>query len=85
MSRTQIYLEKSQHDALRREAVRQRRTVSEIIRGIIRERFAAKKRAVHPARRHETLLEAAERINKIGLKGPKDLAKNMDKYLYGDI
>ena len=85
MSRTQIYLEKSQLDALRKEAARRQATVSEIIRAIIRERFAAQKRTAHQARKHETLLEAAERIGKLAEKGPRDLAKNMDKYLYGNI
>ncbi len=33
----------------------------------------------------ETLVQFAERIRKMGFRGPKDLASNMDKYLYGDM
>jgi len=33
--------------------------------------------------REETLLEFAERLSKIGFKGPKDLSYNLDHYLYG--
>lgn len=85
MSRTQIYLEKSQLDALRTEAARRRGTVSAVIRELIREKFARTQRQHSMKIKHETLLEAAERINRLGIKGPRDLAKNMDKYLYGRI
>lgn len=33
----------------------------------------------------ETLVQFAERIRKMGFRGPKDLASNMDRYLYGDM
>ena len=56
-------------------------TVSAIIRLIIEEKFRAKpKKSVQ---KHESLLEAARRVNKLGPKGPPDLATNLDKYLYG--
>ncbi len=82
MSRTQIYLEKSQLEALRKQAQKRRLTVSAIIREIIRENLTVKRRPTLKIK-HESLLEASDRIGKMGMKGPKDLARNVDKYLYG--
>lgn len=82
MSRTQIYLGKSQLEALRKQAQKRRLTVSAIIRDIIRENFMTKRKPILKIK-HESLLEASDRIGKMGMKGPKDLARNVDKYLYG--
>jgi len=77
MNRTQIYLTKTQIEALRQIAQKRNTSISEVIRSLIRERF--KKVPV----KKEGLLSAARRINKFGIKGPRDLATNLDKYLYG--
>ena len=83
MSRTQIYLEKSQLEALRKQAQKRHITVSAVIRDIIRENLAARRR--HPLKiKHESLLEASDRIGKLGAPGPRDLASRMDDYLYGE-
>ena len=78
MQRTQIYLPKSQLDSLRSMALRRSTTVSHLMRAIVDEKLHARPQAKH----HETLVEAARRINKLGKPGPKDLAINMDYYLY---
>ena len=82
MSRTQIYLEKSQLEALRKQAQKRRLTVSAIIREIIRENLTAKRKPILKIH-HESLLEASDRISKLAKNGPKDLASRVDYYLYG--
>ncbi|PIS39459.1 MAG: hypothetical protein COT33_01800 [Candidatus Nealsonbacteria bacterium CG08_land_8_20_14_0_20_38_20] len=81
MNRTQIYLPKIQIEFLRRLAQKQKTSVSEIIRSSIREKLE-KGISTVPIKK-EGLLCAARRINRMGKKGPEDLAINLDKYLYG--
>lgn len=84
MNRTQIYLPKTQRDALRNLARKHRVSVSEVIRMILREKFVKARRPVGMPS-PETLIEAAERINKLGGKhAPRDLASRLDVYLYGE-
>ena len=83
MNRTQIYLPKTQTDALRTLARRRRSTLSEVIRAILGERLRADNVFNRRAPR-ETLLDAAKRISALGKKGPRDLASNIDTYLYGE-
>lgn len=79
MNRTQIYLPKKQIEILRKEAQKQRTTTSEVIRRILREKTERT-----PTRlQRESLFDAAKRINVKGMKGPRDLASDLDKYLYG--
>lgn len=82
MNRTQIYLPRKQIEVLRREAARKHTTVSGVIRGVLEERFEPARNAKRE-RPHETLLEFARRVNLGGKRAPRDLAKNLDKYLYG--
>ena len=80
MTRTQIYLLKSQIDSLRKMAQKKKTSVSEIVRSILQEELQRKK---IPSRKHESLLDVAKRINAMGEQGPRDLATNLDAYLYG--
>lgn len=57
-------------------------TVSGVIRTILEDRLETTKME-KKERPHETLLEFADRMKKIGFRGPKDLASNLDEYLYG--
>lgn len=82
MERTQIYLPKSQIRKLRELAYKKKTTVSGLVRDAVDVQYAPQAR-VTPKKQRETLLEFAKRINSIGPKGPKDLATNMDAYLYG--
>lgn len=82
MTRTQIYLPKTQLDVVRRIAVKERSTVSEVIRNILKERFKDGNRLASKGK-VESLVEAADRISKMGFRGPKDLASRLDHYLYG--
>ena len=83
MNRTQIYLPKTHIEALRKVARKNRTTVSEVIRDLVKERVGAS-RAAPKIPKHESLLQAAKRINALGVEGPKDLATHIDAYLYGE-
>lgn len=77
VNRTQIYLTKTQIDTLRQVAQKRKVSMSEVIRSLIKEKVEKA-----PVKK-EGLLSAARKINKLGIKGPKDLATLLDKYLYG--
>lgn len=81
MNRTQIYLPQRQIEILRKEAQKKRTTTSEIIRRILGERMEKMEKVARPQKR--SLFSAAKRINAKGTKGPRDLASNLDTYLYG--
>ena len=84
MERTQIYLPKSQIKRLKELAYKKKTTVSGLVRDAVDVQYAAPLKTVL-RKKEETFLEAADRINRLGPPGPKDLASNVDKYLYGDI
>ena len=84
MNRTQVYLPKSQLDALRRVARERSETVSEVIRALIRRNGEASPARRAPQGASRTLFTVLEEIKKSGERGPRDLAENMDKYLYGE-
>ncbi|MFH1584629.1 MAG: CopG family transcriptional regulator [Patescibacteria group bacterium] len=83
MERTQIYLPKSQIQKLKSLAQKKNTTVSELVRDAVDVQYAPMQ--IKPAlkKKRETLLEFAKRVNSIGCKGPRDLATNIDEYLYG--
>lgn len=83
MTRTQIYLPKSQLDALRKRARYESTTMSELLRRMLDVQLRMEKQEKQATSRHESLSDAFRRISKIGKPGPKDLAKNLDHYLYG--
>jgi hypothetical protein len=81
MNRTQIYLSDKQQVMLRKKARQRNTTVAAIVRELIDEGLHANKK--EKPKKHESLFEAAKRINKLGPPGPKDLASRVDYYLYG--
>ena len=81
MDRTQIYLPKKQLNLLKKEALKRDTTVSYLVREAITKKYSA---PVKPLKaRRKTFREMAKEIEKLGAHGPKDLAENMDEYLYG--
>ncbi len=80
MTRTQIYLQKKQIELLKRRAQARHVSMSEMIRSILDAELDD--RGSLPVR-HEGLLAAAKRINPHGARAPKDLARHLDRYLYG--
>ncbi|MEK7648437.1 MAG: ribbon-helix-helix protein, CopG family [Patescibacteria group bacterium] len=89
MQRTQIYLPRTQLLAVKEVARRQDTTTSEVIRKLIQQYVQTnaqdKKRAKTNKSFFSQTKSVIKKINRIGEKGPMDLAKNMDRYLYGDI
>lgn len=83
MKRTQIYFPKTQLDALRQLASERRETVSETIRTLLKPQLE-KRPSLGEAKKHPTLFDVLNEVKKMNQSGPKDLAKNLDKYLYGN-
>ncbi len=85
MIRTQIYLTPKQHTLLKRKAHEEKFTLSDAVRKIVDKdlRLSGKKEKRQNA--GKWLLSMAEEAEKLGAKGPPDLASNVDKYLYGEI
>lgn len=81
MIRTQIYLTPKQHSSLKKKAGLENSTVSEQIRKIIEAN--EEKSPSEEFNSGAWLLSMAEKAKKMKFKGPKDLASNVDKYLYG--
>ncbi len=83
MTRTQIYLPKTQIEKLWQEARRKNTNFSAIVRMILNEHIEQPRRRT--AKKVSGLLETAKKISKLGEKGPRDLASKLDHYLYGSI
>lgn len=80
MTRTQIYLPYDQISYLRQRALAENTSVSEIIRRVIEDSGPKKKTKINAGK---WLLSLAKLGEQRKVKGPKDLATNLDKYLYG--
>jgi len=80
MTRTQIYLPRDLINIFRQKAFEENISVSEAIRRAL-ESCGQKKKTKKNA--GKILLEMARDAERRGVKGPKDLASNVDKYLYG--
>jgi hypothetical protein len=83
MERTQIYLAKSQVKQLKELAQKKKTTLSELVRDAVDVQYEIGQPKIFPKQKKETVLDLANELNKIGFKGPKDLASNLDDYLYG--
>lgn len=85
MNRTQIYFPKSRIDELHKVARLRNVTLSEVIRELVEKGLQVEKPIEKKPRKFKSILETAREIQRMGFKGPKDLAQNLDKYLYGDM
>lgn len=89
MKRTQIYLPEQQLDQLKKMALRNDTSVSEMIRRCVGEKISVGRQRPSPVTEPrylnagEALLSIADEAEKKGIKGPSDLAASMDIYLYG--
>lgn len=81
MIRTQIYLTQKQHSSLKKKAASLNTTVSDQIRKIIEKDL--EERPLKEFNSGSWLLSMAAQAKRMKVKGPKDLASNVDKYLYG--
>jgi len=76
MKRTQIYLPEDLYNELRLETQSTKLSVSELIRQAVSEKLTKKMDA-------RGGVKTLARIAAIGATGPKDLAQNLEHYLYG--
>lgn len=83
MLRTQIYLPYSQIKALKEEAQKQNTSMSEIVRQVLDETLAKKEPKKKKFKNSGEWLEHYRKQTSFK-GGSKDLAKNIDKYLYGE-
>lgn len=77
MIRTQVYLPKTLYQQIDLVARREKKAKA----AVIRERL---EKSLKDNKPRETVRDAFLRLAAIGGKGPKDLSKNLDDYLYGD-
>lgn len=88
MRRTQLYLTQEQHDWLKKIAKQQDTTIAEINRraidACISQPETVNRNGAKPLTLGESMRQIAEIAKKEGFEGPKDLASNVDKYLYHD-
>lgn len=83
MRRTRIYFQENQIKMLRSIAQKWRASVSEVIRTTLdRELMKPIQKNKKNFNTGEWLLQLAWKFEGYKFRGPKDLAKNMDKYLY---
>jgi hypothetical protein len=82
MIRSQIYFPKTQHDQLRGLASRKRTTISRLVRLFVSQGMSGQKQPIRKSGA-QSLFELLEKVKKLGQYGPKDLASNIDEYLYG--
>lgn len=78
MIRTQVYLTEEQAQDIKLRARREKRREAEIIRELL----DVGRQAVAKQQR-ETTGESLLRLARLGGKGPADLSKRIDDYLYG--
>lgn len=76
MFRTQIYLPEELHQLAKLEAKKEHESLAEFIRRCLEKGIKEKKSQVP--------LKHISALSELGITGgPRDLSKNMDKYLYG--
>ena len=86
MIRTQIYLTQQQHNRVKALGLKERTSISNVIREAIDEKTArifstdTSKRNLSAG---EWLLAQANWAEKKEMKGPPDLSSRLDEYLYG--
>lgn len=80
MIRTQVYLPKDLYHHIDQVAKREKKAKAQVIRDTLEE--GLKRRQKTQSNAGEALLRIAKLGEKLKVKGPKDLSKNIDKYLY---
>lgn len=79
MIRTQVYLPKDLYQNIDLVAKREKRAKAQVIREALEKGLGVSKREQNTG---TVLLEIAAMAKKYNWKGPRDLSRNHDKYLY---
>lgn len=82
MQRTQIYLHKKHIDELDKIASKKKSTLSGVIRMFIEDGLTTRQTR-KGKRKIKTMFDVLKVIQKKREKGPRDLSRNIDQYLYG--
>lgn len=82
MLKTYLYIPDDLNEKINRAAKDQNQSKAEIIRKALENGIKTQKKPIPGGA--QTLLKLAEIGKKYKLKGPRDLSKNMDKYLWED-
>ena len=80
MKRTQLYIENDLYDVLAKEAAREKRSVSDLVREFLARELSIRK-LKEAARGAELLL----RLSRFAAEGPADLATRGEDYLLEDL
>ena len=86
MDRTQIYLSPKQLRSLKRRAFKENTSISSVIRALIDEELKTGevgKDITTTKNPGSWLLDLSKEASNLKIRGPKDLASGLDKYLYG--
>lgn len=75
MIRTQVYLPRQLYNHIRVVAQREQRPAAEVIRELLEKSLAIKGKSTNVG-------EALMKLASVGAKGPRDLSKKIDSYLY---
>lgn len=81
LQRTQLMLDDQLKQDLLELAELTNRSMSDLVREFVAEKVEEKKKKKKPTA-GEALLALAEAAKKLNFKGPRDLARNHDRYLY---
>lgn len=79
MIRTQVYLPKQLYQTIDLVAKREKKPKAQVIRDVLEEGIKKKQ-----GNAGDALLKIAAMAKKYNWRGPKDLSRNIDKYLYED-
>ena len=81
MQRTQVYFDPEILELLKEEAISKKITLARVIREKVAKNIRRRK-SVKQKSAAEVLLGLARLGEKLNVRGPKNLAKNIDKYVY---
>lgn len=81
MLRKQLYITKDLDREVKLLALKQKRTEAEVIRELL---YRGLNKAPNITRKFTTPADFLLHMASYNIKGPKDLSKNFDRYLYGD-
>lgn len=84
MQRTQVYFDPETLRVLKEEAREKKTTLASVIRGKIERTLPnkRKKKNIKKMNAAEFLEDIAQLGKKLGVKGPKDLSKRIDEFVY---
>lgn len=81
MLRKQLYLPEELDQEIKLQALKEQKAEAEVIRDLL---YRGLKKTPRAKNRFKTPADFLLHMVSYNVKGPKDLSKNLDRYLYGD-